>query len=88
MTTTEAKNTLEQERRFTVLEEQGKQNNLDHKSLMEAINKINQKLDNAIQNKADREDVDEVNKKLWGFATVIITAFVGLIVYLFQSHIK
>lgn len=88
MTTTEAKNTLEQERRFTILEEQGKQNIEDHSSIMEAIQKMTSKLDNVIQNKADKEDVDEVNKKLWGFATVIITAFVGLIVYLFQSHIK
>lgn len=88
MTTTETKNTLEQERRFTILEEQGKQNVEGHKSIMEAIQKMTCKLDDVIQNKADREDVDEVNKKLWGFATVIITAFVGLIVYLFQSHIK
>jgi hypothetical protein len=88
MTTAEAKNTLEQERRFTILEEQGKQNFSDHKMIMETISRIDRKLDTAIKEKADREDVDEVNKKLWGFATVIITAFVGLIVYLFQSHIK
>lgn len=88
MTTAEAKNTLEQERRFTILEEQGKQNVEDHRSIMEAIQKMTSKLDNVIQNKADREDVDDVNKKLWAFATIIITAFVGLIVYLFQSHIK
>lgn len=78
----------EVERRFTILEEQGKQNNLDHKSLMEAIDKINQKLDTVIKDKADKEEVDDINKKLWGFATVIITAFVGLIIYLFQSHFK
>lgn len=77
----------EVERRFTVLEEQGKRNVSDHKSIMEAISKINYKLDTAIKDKADKVEVDDINKKLWAFATLFITAFFGILVYIIQTKI-
>lgn len=77
----------EVERRFTILEEQGKRNIEDHKSIMEAISKISCKLDTAIKEKADKVDVDDINKKLWAFATLIISSFIGLLVYMLQDKI-
>ena len=77
----------EVERRFTILEEQGKQNNTDHKSMMDKICKIDAKLDTAIKEKADRIELDDINKKLWGFATLFITAFFGILVYMIQTKL-
>ena len=81
MTTTEKE-------RLSVLEEQGKRNIEDHKSIMEAISKMSCKLDTVIKDKADREELKELNSKMWGFVTLIITAFVGLLVYLIQGSMK
>ena len=75
----------EVERRFTILEEQGKQNIEDHHTIMAKIDAISFKLDNAIDSKADKTELKEVSQRIWGFATIIITAFVGLIVWLIQQ---
>ena len=75
------------ERRFTILEEQGKRNCEDHKSIMDKICKIDAKLDTAIKEKADRIELDDINKKLWGFATLFITAFFGILVYMIQTKL-
>ena len=80
MTTTEKE-------RLSVLEEQGKRNIEDHKSIMEAISKMSCKLDTVIKEKADKVEVDDINKKLWAFATLIISSFIGLLVYMLQDKI-
>ena len=71
----------EVERRFTILEEQGKQNNLDHKNIMEAVNKIDKKLDDAIEKKVDKSDFTDMRNKQWAVIMAIISSFIGLIIY-------
>lgn len=83
---TEKTDTLKE--RISVLEEQGKRNIEDHATLMVELKTINAKLDEAIRTKADKEELKELNSKLWGFVTIVITAFVGLLVYLIQGSMK
>ena len=75
----------EVERRFTILEEQGKRNCEDHKSIMDIINKIDRKLDEAIEKKVDKTDYIDMKNKQWMVIMAVITAFIGLIVYELQN---
>lgn len=81
MTTTEKE-------RLSVLEEQGRRNQQDNANMIAELKSINTKLDNVIAKKADKSELKELNSKLWGFVTLIITAFVGLLVYLIQGSMK
>lgn len=74
--------------RISVLEEQGRRNQIDNSNMLAELKSINEKLDGAIRTKADREELKELNSKLWGFVTIIITAFVGLLVYMIQGNMK
>lgn len=74
--------------RISVLEEQGRRNQQDNANMIAELKSINTKLDNVIAKKADKSELKELNSKLWGFVTLIITAFVGLLVYLIQGSMK
>lgn len=75
----------EVERRFTILEEQGKQNNIDHKLIMETVGRIDKKLDEAIEKKVDKTDFTDMRNKQWMVIMAIITSFIGLIIYELQQ---
>lgn len=76
----------EVERRFTILEEQGKRNTEDHKIIMVELQSLNGKLDQAIQAKADKSELKGLSNRLWGFITAftlaLVSSFVGLLIYL------
>jgi hypothetical protein len=74
----------EVERRFTILEEQGKRNNIDHKLIMETVNRMDKKLDEAIEKKVDKTDFTDMRNKQWMVIMAIITSFIGLIIYELQ----
>jgi hypothetical protein len=81
------KELIEQERRFTVLEEQGKQNCIDHNEIKILIGHINKKLDDAIESKADKSELKTISNRMWGFVSAAATALVSILVYLVQSGI-
>lgn len=76
----------EVERRFTILEEQGKQNNVDHQRIMKELEGLNTKLDSAMSSKADKSELNSFKNKTWGFLSAftlaLISSFVGLLIYL------
>lgn len=69
------------------MEEKLNQNSCEHQDMMDKICKIDAKLDTAIKEKADKVELDDINKKLWGFATLFITAFFGILVYMIQTKL-
>ena len=82
------KDTIEAERRFTILEEQGKQNNIDHKTIMAALNKMNTKLDDVIQSKADKSELKIISNRMWAFVSASATALITIFVYLVTSQFR
>lgn len=76
--TNENKNTLEQERRFTILEEQGRQNLHDHKEVMDQVRLINYKLDNL----DNRYSPKWVEKAVSSMIAVILISVIGAILSL------
>jgi len=82
------KTDMEIERRFTILEEQGKQNLVDHQDIMKQIENINKKLDIAIDSKADKSSVEKLSDKVWWFIGIFATAFIGVISFIIQSNLK
>jgi hypothetical protein len=81
------KELIEQERRFTVLEEQGKQNCIDHNEIKILIGHISKKLDDAIESKADKDEVKTISNRMWGFISAVATAFISILIYLVQNSI-
>ena len=74
--------------RLSILEEQRKVSSKENQQIMKELKMLNDKLDTVIKDKADKEELKELNSKMWGFVTLIITAFVGLLVYLIQGSME
>ena len=74
--------------RLSILEEQRKVSSKENQQIMKELKMLNDKLDTVIKDKADKEELKELNFKMWGFVTLIITAFVGLLVYLIQGSME
>lgn len=72
--------------RLVVIEERLEQNSREHTDIKTTLVSINNKMDEAIKNKADQADVDTISNRMWAIAGLFITAFIGLIVWLVQQH--
>ena len=73
--------------RLAIMEEKLNQNSCEHQDMKKMLESLNTKLDEAIEKKADKSELDDINKKLWGFATLFITAFFGILVYMIQTKL-
>jgi hypothetical protein len=49
---------------------------------------IEDKLDEALKQKANQSQVDTISNRMWTFVILFATSFLGLLVYLIQSHLK
>jgi len=72
--------------RLIVIEEQLAQNAREHGELKDTLAKIDNKLDCAITEKADKTAVDALYKGIWSVVLIGISAFVGLITWLIQRN--
>ena len=73
---------------IAVLKENAMQNNKDHQEIKQALNKIELKIDKAIEEKADKTDLKDLQDKGWAVILAIIVAFIGLIVTALKVFIK
>jgi len=73
---------------IAVLKENAMQNNKDHQEIKQALNKIELKIDKAIEEKADKTDLKDLRDKGWAVILAIIVAFIGLIVTALKVFIK
>jgi len=56
-----------------------KQNTCEHTEIKTALSDIDKKLDRAMEQKADKEEVKDLRDKSWQIILAIIVAFIGLI---------
>lgn len=74
--------------RLATLEEQGKRNLEDHKTILEEVKCMNNKLDAFAANKADKSEVEDMKSKLWWIITTVAGSFVAVLLYIIQDAIK
>jgi len=47
---------------------------------------IDEKLDLALENKADQTEVDTISNRLWWFIGIFVVAFLGVVGSLIEAH--
>ena len=70
------------------MEQQGKQNITDHQAMMIALEKMDAKLDDVIQSKADKSELKTVSNRMWAFVSAAATALITIFIYLVTSQFK
>jgi len=74
--------------RLIVIEEQMQQNGREHKAILKQLDCLNTKLDKAIETKASQQDLDVLRNRLWAFAMIFVTAFMGVVVFMLKEMNK
>lgn len=80
--------TVTTKERLATLEEQGKRNINDHNAILEQLKGLSNKLDEAIEQKADKAELNDIKNKLWFLLAGIVLAFIGVIIFVVEGHIK
>ena len=60
----------------------------DIEYIKDDIKIINKKLDKALDTKADKEDLEKIDTRLWQIIMAIIVAFIGIISLAIKTFIK
>jgi hypothetical protein len=53
------------------------QNSVEHKEIKDTLYKIDCKLDNVIEKKAEKEDLSKLDNRFWGLVVAILLMFAG-----------
>ena len=73
---------------LAVIEEKLMQNNKDHQVLKDSQIRIENKLDEVIETKADKSVVSTLENRLWWIVGIIIISAIGFIVWFIEKVIE
>jgi len=73
---------------LAVIEEKLMQNNKDHQVLKDSQIRIENKLDEVIETKADKSTVNTLENRLWWIVGVIVISAIGFIVWFIEKIIE
>lgn len=74
--------------RLAIMEEKLNQNSIEHQEIKKILETFSNKLDTAIENKADKSELKTISNRMWGFVSAAATALLGIIIYLVESQFK
>lgn len=70
---------MNNQERLAVIDEKLKQNALDHEEIKKGLCNIENKLDVAIEKKADKTELEKLDNRFWGVVIVLIGSIIGLL---------
>lgn len=83
------KRSLSNRERLSVMEQRfcdmKDDNDKEHGEIKTTLTRIDTKLDTALEKKADKSDLETLDKRIWGVVMAVIVAVIGTIAALIQS---